>query len=212
MTLNTVQDLAGKRALISGGTRGIGAATTTRLKAAGATVLALGRTTPGDLAADEFIVADITTADDTDHAIAQITQAGGVDIIVHVAGGAPGSSGGFSKLTPDVWQRTLQLNLLGAVRLDRALLPAMIDAGAGAIVHVTSIQRKMPLHDATLAYAAAKPHWRPTAKARPTNSPPTASASTPSPPASPGPTAPHGSSTPSAKDIASTTTPPCNRS
>jgi NAD(P)-dependent dehydrogenase (short-subunit alcohol dehydrogenase family) len=156
VTLNTVQDLAGKRALISGGTRGIGAATTTRLKAAGATVLALGRTTPGDLAADEFIVADITTADDTDHAIAQITQAGGVDIIVHVAGGAPGSSGGFSKLTPDVWQRTLQLNLLGAVRLDRALLPAMIDAGAGAIVHVTSIQRKMPLHDATLAYAAAK--------------------------------------------------------
>jgi len=42
------------------------------------------------------------------------------------------------------------------VRLDRGLIPGMIDAGAGAIVHVTSIQRKMPLHDATLAYAAAK--------------------------------------------------------
>jgi NAD(P)-dependent dehydrogenase (short-subunit alcohol dehydrogenase family) len=50
----------------------------------------------------------------------------------------------------------LELNLLGAVRLDRGLIPAMIDAGAGAIVHIASIQRKMPLHDATLAYAAAK--------------------------------------------------------
>jgi NAD(P)-dependent dehydrogenase (short-subunit alcohol dehydrogenase family) len=42
------------------------------------------------------------------------------------------------------------------VRLDHGLIPAMIAAGAGAIVHITSIQRKMPLHDATLAYAAAK--------------------------------------------------------
>ena len=68
----------------------------------------------------------------------------------------PHPSGGFAELTPELWQRTLELNLLGAVRLDRGLIPAMIDAGAGAIVHITSIQRKMPLHDATLAYAAAK--------------------------------------------------------
>ena len=59
-------------------------------------------------------------------------------------------------LTSNLWQQTLELNLLGAVRLDRGLIPAMIDAGAGAIVHITSIQRKMPLYDATLAYAAAK--------------------------------------------------------
>ena len=89
--------------------------------------------------------------------IEQITDYGGVDIIVHVAGGgASAPSGGFAKLTPQLWHQTLELNLLGAVRLDRGLIPAMIDAGAGAIVHIASIQRKMPLYDATLAYAAAK--------------------------------------------------------
>jgi NAD(P)-dependent dehydrogenase (short-subunit alcohol dehydrogenase family) len=48
------------------------------------------------------------------------------------------------------------LNLLPAVRLDRALLPAMLERGSGVIVHVTSIQRHLPLHEATIAYAAAK--------------------------------------------------------
>ena len=60
-------------------------------------------------------------------------------------------------LTPELWTQTLlELNLLDAVRLDRGLVPAMIDAGSGAIVHVTSIQHRMPLYDTTLAYAAAK--------------------------------------------------------
>src|SRR5258706_15350951 len=43
-----------------------------------------------------------------------------------------------------------------AVRLDRALLPAMLEQGAGVIIHITSIQRQLPLPDATIAYAAAK--------------------------------------------------------
>ncbi|TWD29316.1 enoyl-ACP reductase-like protein [Streptomyces sp. T12] len=55
-----------------------------------------------------------------------------------------------------MWARELELNLLSAVRLDRALLPGMVARGTGAVVHVTSIQRRMPLHDSTLAYAAAK--------------------------------------------------------
>jgi NAD(P)-dependent dehydrogenase (short-subunit alcohol dehydrogenase family) len=59
-------------------------------------------------------------------------------------------------LTPELWSDTLELNLLAAVRLDRGLLPDMIAAGSGAIVHVASIQRRMPLYDSTLAYAAAK--------------------------------------------------------
>ena len=112
---------------------------------------ATGRHAPEHLAADEFIAADIATVEGTDTVIEQITDRGGVDIIVHVAGGgASAPSGGFAKLTPELWHQTLQLNLLGAVRLDRGLIPAMIDAGAGAIVHITSIQRKMPLYDATL--------------------------------------------------------------
>ena len=59
-------------------------------------------------------------------------------------------------ITDEQWITELQLNLLGAVRLDRALLPAMIGAGRGVVVHVTSIQRQIPLHDSTLPYAAAK--------------------------------------------------------
>src|ERR1700686_1797076 len=149
-------DLAGKRALVSGGTRGLGAATVSRLRAAGAHVTATGRHLPEEPAADEYITADISTDEGTDRVIEQITKAGGVDIIVHVAGGGSAPPGGFALLTSELWHRTLELNLLGAVRLDRGLVPKMIDAGQGAIVHVTSIQRKMPLYDATLAYAAAK--------------------------------------------------------
>ena len=48
------------------------------------------------------------------------------------------------------------MNLLSAVRLDRAFVPAMVEAGKGAVVHITSIQRRMPLFESTLAYAAAK--------------------------------------------------------
>jgi NAD(P)-dependent dehydrogenase (short-subunit alcohol dehydrogenase family) len=59
-------------------------------------------------------------------------------------------------LTDEQWQSALETNLLSAVRLDRALLPPMVQRGAGAVVHVTSIQRRMPLFDATLGYAAAK--------------------------------------------------------
>ncbi|MBW7462226.1 SDR family NAD(P)-dependent oxidoreductase, partial [Paenibacillus sepulcri] len=47
-------------------------------------------------------------------------------------------------------------NLFAAVRLDRGLLPSMLEQGYGAIVHITSIQRRLPLYNATLAYAAAK--------------------------------------------------------
>ena len=155
-TTQSVDDLAGRRALVSGGTRGLGAATVSRLRAAGAHVTATGRHLPEEPAADEYITADISTDEGTDRVIEQITKAGGVDIIVHVAGGGSAPPGGFALLTSELWNRTLELNLLGAVRLDRGLVPKMIDAGQGAIVHVTSIQRKMPLYDATLAYAAAK--------------------------------------------------------
>jgi NAD(P)-dependent dehydrogenase (short-subunit alcohol dehydrogenase family) len=79
-----------------------------------------------------------------------------VQILVHVAGGSSSPGGGFASLTDDHWMDELQLNLLGAVRLDRALAPAMIEAGGGTIVHFVSIQGRMPLYDGTLGYAAAK--------------------------------------------------------
>ena len=81
---------------------------------------------------------------------------GGVDIIVHVVGGSLAPAGGFAALDDAEWQSALDLNLFPAVRLDRALLPGMLERGSGVIIHITSIQRQLPLYEATLAYAAAK--------------------------------------------------------
>jgi NAD(P)-dependent dehydrogenase (short-subunit alcohol dehydrogenase family) len=81
---------------------------------------------------------------------------GGVDIIVHVVGGSSAPAGGFAMLDDDQWQRALDQNLFPAVRLDRALLPAMLAQRSGVVIHITSIQRQLPLYDSTIAYAAAK--------------------------------------------------------
>jgi NAD(P)-dependent dehydrogenase (short-subunit alcohol dehydrogenase family) len=71
-------------------------------------------------------------------------------------GGSLAPGGGFAALTDDEWQRALNSNLLAAVRLDRGLLPLVVVQGAGVIIHISSIQRRLPLFEATLAYAAAK--------------------------------------------------------
>ncbi|MFP4897604.1 SDR family NAD(P)-dependent oxidoreductase, partial [Paraburkholderia sp. EG304] len=64
-------------------------------------------------------------------------------------------AGGFAALDETEWQKELNLNLFPAVRLDRALLPKMIEQRAGVIIHVTSIQNRLPLPESTTAYAAA---------------------------------------------------------
>ena len=151
-------ELDGRRALVTGGTKGIGKAVAARLREAGATVLITARTRPGDLADTHlFVAADITTAEGCAVvADAVRDRLGGIDIIVHVAGGSSAPAGGFAVLDDGEWHRALELNLFPAVRLDRALLPTMLDQGSGVIIHITSIQRQMPLPEATLAYAAAK--------------------------------------------------------
>jgi hypothetical protein len=85
-----------------------------------------------------------------------MAQLGGIDIVVHVVGGSSAPAGGFAALDDAEWQRALDQNLFPAVRLDRALLPKMLEHGSGVIVHITSIQRQLPLPESTLAYAAAK--------------------------------------------------------
>ena len=59
-------------------------------------------------------------------------------------------------LDDEQWHRALDLNLFPAVRIDRALLPVMLERGSGVIIHITSIQSQLPLPEATMAYAAAK--------------------------------------------------------
>lgn len=155
----TISDsLAGRRALVTGGSRGTGAAIVARLADAGATVMTTARSAPaGHPFPDLFVAADLRTAAGTRTVIERVgARFGGLDILVHTVGGSEAGSGGFAALSDGQWQEELELNLLSAVRLDRGLLPGMLSAGAGAIVHVTSIQRRMPLYEATLGYAAAK--------------------------------------------------------
>ncbi|RAK51555.1 SDR family oxidoreductase [Phenylobacterium deserti] len=150
-------EFAGKRVLISGGTKGLGRATVDRFVAGGARVITSARGQLEPIDRVEFVQADLTTAEGG-HTLAKaaLDRLGGIDILVHVLGGSTTPGGGFIALTDDFWLSELNLNLLAAVRLDRLLLPQMIDRRSGAVVHVTSIQSVLPLPDATTAYASAK--------------------------------------------------------
>lgn len=150
--------LRGQRALVTGGTKGTGAAVVRALLAAGASVAAIARATPETATGHlHYITADLTTAEGCATTAQEVlARFGGIDILVHVLGGSSAPAGGFGALTDDDWQRELALNLMPAVRLDRALLPSMIGQGSGVVVHVTSIQHAMPLPESTTAYAAAK--------------------------------------------------------
>jgi NAD(P)-dependent dehydrogenase (short-subunit alcohol dehydrogenase family) len=151
-------ELRGLRALVTGGTQGIGAAVVAGLREAGAKVLATARSRPAALEEPElFVAADVATATGcATVAEAVRNRLGGVDIMVHVVGGSSAPAGGFAVLDDEQWHRALDQNLFPAVRLDRALLPGMLKQGAGVIIHITSIQDRLPLPDATIAYAAAK--------------------------------------------------------
>lgn len=153
-----VRELEGRRALVTSGTKGIGAAVAQALGEAGARVVAVARSVPPQPATGlRHVAADLSTAEGCAAVAADVlAREGGVDILVNVLGGSAAPPGGFAALTDAVWEQELALNLLPAVRLDRALLPAMIAQGAGVIIHVTSIQHRLPLPQSTTAYAAAK--------------------------------------------------------
>ncbi|OHD02066.1 MAG: short-chain dehydrogenase [Sphingopyxis sp. RIFCSPHIGHO2_01_FULL_65_24] len=150
-------EFAGKRIVVSGGTKGLGRATVERFLAGGARVITAARGNPEPVAGVEFVRADLTTAaGGASLAAAALAQMGGVDIVAHVIGGSSSPGGGFAALTDDHWLAELNLNFLATVRLDRLLVPEMVKRGAGAVVHVTSIQSVLPLPESTTAYAAAK--------------------------------------------------------
>lgn len=150
--------LAGRRALVTGGTRGVGAAVVQALREAGVQVMATARSVPVQ-APDgiRYIAADLSTAEGAAEVARSVLEHwGGIDILVNVLGGSSAPGGGFAALDDAQWCRALNQNLMPAVRLDRALLPAMPAQGSGVVLHVSSIQRVLPLPEATMAYAAAK--------------------------------------------------------
>lgn len=151
-------ELNGRRTLVTGGTKGIGASVAASLRDAGANVIATARSAPREpIAGVHYIAADLSTARGCAETVETVLdRLGGVDILINVLGGSSAPAGGFAVLDDAQWCNALNQNLMPAVRLDRALLPSMIAQGSGVIVHVTSIQHTLPLPESTTAYAAAK--------------------------------------------------------
>lgn len=156
--MNFDLQLDGLRALVTGGTRGAGAALVRRLAGLGMELMATARSRPAEpVAGVHYVSTDLTTASGAALIADEVRQRwGAVDVLVHVLGGSSSPGGGFAALDDALWQQELAQNLMPAVRLDRALLPGMLARGSGVIVHVSSIQRLLPLPESTIAYAAAK--------------------------------------------------------
>lgn len=155
---NFNNELSEKIALVTGGTKGAGKAIAERLLKAGATVI----TTARNKAEEEnlnlhFIPSDLSKSKDALQVVEEVLgKYGRLDILVNNLGSSETPGGGFAALTDEDWETTIQTNLLAPVRLDRGFLPQMIERGSGVIIHIASIQGKLPLYDSTLPYAAAK--------------------------------------------------------
>ncbi|WP_268224061.1 SDR family oxidoreductase [Sinomicrobium oceani] len=150
--------LSGKIALVTGGTKGTGSAVARRLLQAGATVIITARNAPQQpIDTMCFIAADLSTSEGTRYVVGEVlSRFGRLDILVNNMGSSETPGGGYRVLTDEDWEHTLRTNLLAPVRLDRGFLPQMIARKNGVIIHIASIQARLPLYDSTLPYAAAK--------------------------------------------------------
>jgi NAD(P)-dependent dehydrogenase (short-subunit alcohol dehydrogenase family) len=122
--------LSGRRALVTAGTKGVGAAVVEVLRENGATVVTTARSIPrSSLAGVHYVAANITTAEGcTLVAHSALDHMGGIDI-VNVLGGSEAPAGGFAALDDEAWRKEIDLNLMPAVRLDSRA--AAVHARAG---------------------------------------------------------------------------------
>lgn len=151
------RDLEGRRALVTGGSRGIGAAIVQRLLDAGAQVVTTARSAaPTTPAGAQFFAGDLSTDAGARQIAAQAVEAlGGIDIVVNNAAAARAHFNGSSAIPDEEWQDALDLNFLSAVRINNALVPQMIEAGKGAIVNLSSAAA-LAMPAPLLHYGAAK--------------------------------------------------------
>jgi NAD(P)-dependent dehydrogenase (short-subunit alcohol dehydrogenase family) len=157
-TMNSLE-FANQRVLVTGGSKGAGEAMVRRFAAAGARVATTARATtcPEGLPCELYIPADVATPAGVETVARTVLERwGGVDVLINNVGGSATPVGGFAVITDELWEAELNLNFLSAVRLDRALLPHMIERRSGVVIHISSIQRSLPLPASTTAYAAAK--------------------------------------------------------
>jgi NAD(P)-dependent dehydrogenase (short-subunit alcohol dehydrogenase family) len=153
--------LAGKRAIVTGGSRGIGLAVTRRLVDEGVHVVAASREASPDLKDlidagwVEEIEVDLTTASGPAQVVGAALEHGPVDVLINNAGAVRPRLGGSGSVTDDEWWSTLELVLMAAVRSMRAVLPHMVSAGRGAIVNTASVNASLP-DPLVIDYSAAK--------------------------------------------------------
>lgn len=151
-------ELAGKIAVVTGASRGIGLEVTRALIAEGATVVA-GARTPGEdlpsMDSVEFVSVDLTTPEGPIALIQRAADLGGVDILVNNAGAVTPRPAGFTTVTDDDWQRTLTLTLMAPVRTTRAAIPELLRRGGGSIVTVSAVDAIRP-DPLVMDYSAAK--------------------------------------------------------
>ncbi len=152
-------NLAGRTAVVTGGSKGIGLAVVSQLAASGARVVTGAKHLSPEieeLARDKqvtFVEVDLADPDGP----AQLVAAAGdrVDILVNNVGNAQARLSGFLSLTDEDWSATLALNLMAAVRATRAALPGMLAVGAGVIIMTCSVNARLP-DPAVIDYSAAK--------------------------------------------------------
>lgn len=150
--------LKGKVALVTGGTKGIGRAIADKLKDTGAQVVVIARSEPKEEADGlYFIAADLTengSAEEISKKI--IDRYGRIDIIVNNAGANLSPGGGFRVLEDEHWISDWQLNFLSVVRLNKALLPKMLEQKSGVVINISTNAARQPLWEMTMSYSSAK--------------------------------------------------------
>ncbi len=131
-----------RRALVTGASSGIGAATVRRLRADGWQVVATARRADrlealaAETGADVF-PADITSDADVDALVAHVRATGGLDAVVNNAGGALGQDT-VEEGDLEQWRTMYELNVLGTLRVTQGVLPLLRERGAGDMLVVTS--------------------------------------------------------------------------
>jgi NAD(P)-dependent dehydrogenase (short-subunit alcohol dehydrogenase family) len=153
--------LAGKNALVTGASKGIGLAITRALAAEGAHVVGGARTGSAelsDLAAGgrvHEVEVDLSTEEGPGDLVAAARAYGPIDILVNNVGAVTPRLDGFLKVSDEQWLGSLALTFMAAVRTTRAALPDMLAAGRGTIVNTGSVNAFLP-DPAVIDYCAAK--------------------------------------------------------